>query len=93
MTIRLVVEIVSFCTGIAGFTIASRLVDRMFDEIRRSNDRRWNYSDLGHWARKDYFVVSEYRRLYPHGKLYVRWRVSLLLGVAAFAIVAVCLMT
>jgi hypothetical protein len=93
MNIRLVVEIVSICTGVAGFTIASWLVDRMFDEIRRSNDGRWNYSDLGHWARKDRFIVSEYRRLCPHGKLYVRWQISILLGVSSFAAVAVCLMT
>jgi hypothetical protein len=90
---RLIVEIVFFCSGIAGLTLATKLVDRMFDEIRRSNDRRWNYSDLGHWARKDYFVVSEYRRLYPLGKLYTRWRFTILLGVCSFAAVAVCLMT
>ncbi len=93
MTIRLIVGIVSLCAAIAGFAIGSMLVDKMFDEIRRSNDRRWNYSELGHWARKDYFIVSEYRRLFPDGKLYARWRLSIFLAVAACAVVGVCLMT
>jgi hypothetical protein len=65
----------------------------MFDEIRRNNDRRWNYSELGSWARKDSFVVAEYRRLCPHGKLHSLWRASIILGIAAFAAVAVCLIT
>jgi hypothetical protein len=93
MTIRLIIGIVSLCTAIASFTIAGKLVDRMFDDNRRSDDRRWNYSDLGHWARKDFFIVSEYRRLNPQGKLYARWRVALILGIVASAAVAVCLLT
>jgi hypothetical protein len=65
----------------------------MFDEIRRNNDRRWNYSELGSWARKDSFIVSEYRRLCPHGKLHALWRATIVLGVAAFAAIAVLLLT
>jgi 4-hydroxybenzoate polyprenyltransferase len=93
MTIRLIAGIVFFCAAIAGFTFANMLVDRMFDEIHRSNDGRWNYSELGNWARKDFFIVSEYRRLFPRGKLFARWRVTIFLAVTALAVVGVCLMT
>lgn len=93
MTIRLIVGIVSLLTAIASFSFATRLVDRMFDEIRRYNDHRWNYSELGSWARRDSFIVSEYRRLCPHGKLHALWRATIVLGVVAFAVVAACLFT
>jgi hypothetical protein len=93
MTIRLFVGIVALLTAIASFSVASRLVDRMFDEIRRNNDRRWNYSELGSWARKDSFIVSEYQRLCPQGKLHALWRATIVLGVASFAAVAACLLT
>jgi hypothetical protein len=91
MNLRLVVEIVFLFIAIASFSAASRLVDRMFDEIRRNNDHRWNYSELGSWARKDSFVVSEYRRLCPHGKLYAFYRVAIILGIVAAAAVAASL--
>jgi len=65
----------------------------MFDEVRRNNDRRWNYAELGSWARKDSFIVSEYRRLCPQGKLHTLWQGAIILGIASFAAVAVCLMT
>ena len=93
MTLRIFVVIVSFCAAIASFSFASKLVDRMFDDNRRSDDRRWNYSDVGHWARKDFFIVAEYRRLNPHGKLYGYWRVTIILGIVASAALAVCLLT
>jgi len=93
MTIRLIVGIVSLFTAIASFSIASKLVDRMFDDIRRNNDRRWNYSDLGSWARKDSFIVSEYQRLCPKGKLHAFWRASIVVGIVGFAALAVCMVT
>ena len=93
MTIRLIVGIVSLFTAIASFSIASKLVDRMFDDIRRNNDRRWNYSDLGSWARKDSFIVSEYQMLCPQGKLHAFWRASIVVGIVGFAALAVCMVT
>ncbi len=95
MTIRLIVGIVFLCAAtMPASSLAANLecTECSMRSIRK-NDRRWKYSHFGFSAGKILFVLPEYRRLYPHGKLSIRWRLSMFLAVAALAVMIVCLTT
>ena len=92
MTTRLVIEIASFCIALVGFAIGTISMHEMINEINRSADRYKTYSHFGFSPGRILFILPEYRRRYPRGKLSTRWRRSTFLAVAAFAVVIVCLM-
>ncbi len=69
--------------GMSAFGLLSTIVfDEMLDEVNAHLPKELRFSEFGWWAGKALRLHSEYRRLFPDGKLLIRlWTLSAL-GVA-----------
>jgi len=92
MTPQLVIGIVFFCVAMTGCAIGNISMYKMIDEINRSIHRSQSLTHFGFWAGKNLFIMSEYRRLYPEGKLHGRTWASIATMIAGLTGVAICMM-
>jgi len=90
MSIQLVAAAVFFCIAMSGIMCGSMVVFMMIGEInrRRPNDDTLKY--FGFELDRIGRVTSEYRSLYPHGRLHVVLRGSLTVGFVSLACCTIC---
>jgi hypothetical protein len=88
---RAVVGVVAFCIALTGTILANQFVTMMIAEINRRRDEHSQIAYLGFTPSKVLLVHSEYRRLYPAGRLHTMTLVSMGVVVVAMLMVAVCI--
>lgn len=70
MSAKIVVPIISFCVFITGVVSGNLVQAMMIGEINRKSADEHRESYFGFTPWKSLRIVSEYRTLYPKGKLY-----------------------
>jgi hypothetical protein len=90
MSVRLVAGIVLFCVWMTGLVMGNISIYRMIGEVNRNSRRSRSFSYFGFWAGKTMSIISEYRRLYPEGKLYRQMLAGWALMIPGFIGTAVC---
>lgn len=91
MTGRTVVGIISFCLVLTGLFLANMFLWMMIGEINRKRDEGHLVSYFGFTFPKMLRIFSEYRRLYPGGKLHVYAWSAFAVAMLFLIAVAVCL--
>lgn len=93
MSTRLIFGAVSFCIGMTGVMLGNMFLYMMIGAInrRRVDDDLVSY--VGFWPSKIYRIQTEYRRLYPEGRLHLYTWAALVLQAAGFISVGVCLLS
>lgn len=91
MSERAIVGIVSFCLALTGLFLANMLLVMMIGEINRKTHEGNSVWYFGFTFSKTLRIFSDYRRLYPSGKLDVYALGAFGLAVSGLTSVAVCL--
>ena len=88
--IRIIAGIIVFCTGASAATAASMFTTMMIGEINRQRKEDNQISYFGYTPSKMLGIFSEYRRLYPNGRLRHYAIASIITMTVALFITAVC---
>lgn len=87
---RVIAGVVFFCLGIAAAITSSMFTTMMISEINRQREKDNQISYLGFTPPKTLRIFSEYRRLYPKGRLHHYANASFIAMMIALLITAVC---
>jgi hypothetical protein len=82
MLVRLAVGVIAFACALLCALAASFLVFKMVSEVNKRLPREQQFSPLGRWS-KYQRLNAEYKRLYPDGNLWRRYRILMALMFAS----------
>lgn len=89
-SIRVIVGIIFFCLGLAAAIASGIFTIMMIGEINRQRKEDNQISYLGYHPLKMVQIPSEYRRLYPNGRLHQYANATFIIMAIALIIMAVC---
>jgi hypothetical protein len=89
-SIRVIAGVIFFCVGIAAAITGNMFTTMMISEINRQRKEDNQISYLGFTPPKTLKIFSEYRRLYPQGRLRHYADASFIAMMIALVITAVC---
>jgi hypothetical protein len=90
---HIIIGILSFCVGMTGVILGNMFQLMMIGEIKRKRQQGDSLSYVGFWPAKIARIHSEYRGLYPNGKLHLYTLTAFALQIIGFVTFGVCLLT